>query len=432
MEGSSASEALLETLMTRGWCFGDLERVKSVIASHFDSAPPDERFKVDSIESELAKMDLRVIGGKSLPDPIALRKSSHIKGPKVLQISSARDISRSGHAESSGSSNSRRLLRLNLTDGHSELTAVEYTRIPSIPDDVVPGSKVRLENKAVIHSGIVCLNAKVVTVLGGVVQALYEEWLMNKKYSGLSRSSLKPSGDDEIVGPPQFEKLQIGASMHQSAQQGRFSYQSESTHKNNSLRIEDTGGKSEIRQKGRQGNLDFKAEILNNDMKVATLTGKTEDMPSSSGARPKEVVESVPVQNQAASQKLLQKMSISNWDGQNFKNRKHRGKGKQEESPVFTLDEWEKSRAGIRTLKDELPDVSRDEDLAWQLQNQFDLEDLDVHRVPCETEAERLRRSMFKFERDDDSIHETGYRGRGRGRGRARGRGRRRGRGRFD
>ncbi|XP_057969575.1 uncharacterized protein LOC131158734 [Malania oleifera] len=303
----------------------------------------------------------------------------------------------------------------------------EYKIFGKALERVQNDSQVRLEKKAVIHSGIVCLNAKVATVLGGAVQALYEEWLMNKKYSGLSRSSLKPSGDDEIVGPPQFEKLQIGASMHQSAQQD----QSESTHKNTSLRIEDTGGKSEIRQKGRQGNLDFKAEILNNDMKVTTLTGKTEDMPSSSGARPKEVVESVPVQNQAASQKLLQKMSISNRDGQNFKNKKHRGKGKQEESPVFTLDGWEKSRAGIRTLKDEPPDVSRDEDLAWQLQNQFDLEDLDVHRVPYETEAERLKRSMFKFERDDDSIHETGYRGRGRGRGRARGRGRR-GRGRFD
>lgn len=58
------------------------------------------------------------------------------------QISSVRDISRSNMAESSGSSNNRRLLRLKLTDGHSEITAIEYSHIPSIPDDVVPGTKV--------------------------------------------------------------------------------------------------------------------------------------------------------------------------------------------------------------------------------------------------------------------------------------------------
>lgn len=58
------------------------------------------------------------------------------------QISSVRDISRSKMAESSGTSNNRRLLRLRLSDGHSEITAVEYSHIPSIPDDVVPGTKV--------------------------------------------------------------------------------------------------------------------------------------------------------------------------------------------------------------------------------------------------------------------------------------------------
>lgn len=88
------------------------------------------------------------------------------------------------------------------------------------------------------------------------------------------------------------------------------------------------------------------------------------------------VAESVPVQNQAAAQKLLQKMNNPNWDDRHSKGRKHRGKGKQEEAPVYTLDEWEKRKAGPKTsIKDELTDVSRDEDLAWQLQNQLDVED---------------------------------------------------------
>lgn len=39
-------------------------------------------------------------------------------------------------------SSNRRLLKLVLTDGHNEITAVEYSHIPSIPNDIVPGTKV--------------------------------------------------------------------------------------------------------------------------------------------------------------------------------------------------------------------------------------------------------------------------------------------------
>lgn len=69
-----------------------------------------------------------------------------------------------------------------------------------------------MENKVAVHSGIVCLNPKVLTVLGGVVQSLYEEWEMNQKYSGFSRSSLRKLENRDTGGPPQFVKLQVGSS----------------------------------------------------------------------------------------------------------------------------------------------------------------------------------------------------------------------------
>lgn len=91
------------------------------------------------------------------------------------------------------------------------------------------------------------------------------------------------------------------------------------------------------------------------------------------------VAESVPVQNQAAAQKLLQKMNHPNQGDRQFKGRKHRGKGKQEEPQVFTLDEWEKRNNGAKPpTRNELPDTSYDERLAWQLQNQLDVEDSHV------------------------------------------------------
>lgn len=53
-----------------------------------------------------------------------------------------RDITKSLIESFSGGSSSRRLLRLGLTDGHNEIIAVEFSHVPSIPDDVVPGTKV--------------------------------------------------------------------------------------------------------------------------------------------------------------------------------------------------------------------------------------------------------------------------------------------------
>jgi len=84
-------------------------------------------------------------------------------------------------------------------------------------------SQIRLENKVVMHSGILCLNAKVVTVLGGIVPSLYEEWEMNQKYAGFTRSTLKPAQGDGIGGPPPFQKFQTGPPSRRINQQSRSS-----------------------------------------------------------------------------------------------------------------------------------------------------------------------------------------------------------------
>ncbi|KAK6774380.1 hypothetical protein RDI58_029619 [Solanum bulbocastanum] len=471
MENPSSSENLLQTLNTRGWCFRDINLVNSLIEAQLPSS-----YTVSSIESELLNMDLRSVGGKSLPDFSLLRKLSHIQGPKVLQyleevvldfaelvsvllapprISSVRDISRSNMAESSGSSNNRRLLRLKLTDGHSEIIAIEYSHIPSIPDDVVPGTKVRLENKATVHSGIVCLNAKMITVLGGAVSSLYEEWQMNKKYSGFSRSTLKVVHEDGTAGPPPFEKLQIGALHKPLSQHKRYSDVSLSCGKRAHLTCAEKAQSSTASQTHRFQNNESRIESTGNELKPPAHIERIEEKSSTSGSRPKEGVaylsncylmeihaaifiltfhsaEAVPVQNQAAAQKLLQKMSQPPpRGGHRSRGRGHRGRDREEdESHLLTLEEWERRKTGANLSAPlDFPDVSQDEDLARQLQHQLDFEDFHEQQDSTTTAAENIRMSMFTFERDDGGGHgTTGFRGRGRGRGRARGRGRSRGR----
>ncbi|PIN24340.1 hypothetical protein CDL12_02936 [Handroanthus impetiginosus] len=211
---SSTESQLLQALIDRGWCFKDMDRIRVLITAQFSI--PASLCTVDSIESELLNMDLRSIGGKCLPDPSLLCKTSHLRGPVVLQVCSSRDISRSS-IDASGNSGNRRLLRLKLTDGHSEITAIEYSHVPSIPEDVIPGTKVRLQNKADIYGGTLCVNKKVITVLGGIVQSLYEEWQFKRKYLDVSRHSLRLSQDDASSCPPPFEKLKIGARVRETS-----------------------------------------------------------------------------------------------------------------------------------------------------------------------------------------------------------------------
>uniref|UniRef100_A0A7N0U4S2 RecQ mediated genome instability protein 1 OB-fold domain-containing protein n=1 Tax=Kalanchoe fedtschenkoi TaxID=63787 RepID=A0A7N0U4S2_KALFE len=414
METEAASEALSEALAARGWCIGNVERVKALIAIEGDPA-----FTVDSVEFELLNMDLRSFGGRSLPDQTLLRKSSHLQGPKILQVASARDISRSS-TDSSLSSSRGRLLRLRLTDGYTEITAIEYSSIPSLPNDIIPGTKVRLEEKCPIHNGILCLTSKTISMLGGTVQTLFEEWQINQRYSGSARLASRLSQESDASKPPPFEKLQTGPPSHRFAQHENRHNNDASTSKSTSSTVSIGDPKMNPKSQPKGDTVDS-SNIAPN---TRTLQVKPKDP-----ERPKEVAESIPVHNQAAAQKLLQKMNVQNLANRHPRGRMHRGKEIQDDPHVITLAEWEKKKAEtVTNSHGHWSSVGQDEDLARQLQEQFDLED-HVERDQQNVAAENIKLSMFNFERDDHNSNEMGSRGRGRGR-RGGSRGRRRGRGR--
>ncbi|GAB2300386.1 hypothetical protein Dimus_034428 [Dionaea muscipula] len=153
---------------------------------------------------------------------------------------------------------------------------------------------------------------------------------------------------------------------------------------------------------------DIRADGADEALKAATTSQRTDEKPSTSESRPKEVVDYIPIQNQAAAQKLLQKMSHPTQKHQQQRGQRYKGKGKDEEKPVFTLDEWERSKTGVN-YPSGIEEAS-DEDLAWQLQNQFDLED-QVQMNRQKAAAENIKLKMFRFERDDGGEH-GGARGR--------------------
>lgn len=86
-----------------------------------------------------------------------------------------------------------------------------------------------------------------------------------------------------------------------------------------------------------------------------------------------------------AAQKLLQKTSQPNYTDRNSRGHRRRGKYEEDDSSVITLDEWERRKTGIDLpTAHEHSHFSRDEDLARQLQEQFDLEDNHVS-IFCRT-----------------------------------------------
>lgn len=98
--------------------------------------------------------------------------------------------------------------------------------------------------------------------------------------------------------PPPLEKFHIGGSKCVYAQ--NTSRDSGTLHAESETKLPD----------GKQ-TPDIKAYATNDapNTKALSTSERTEEKPSTSESRPKEVVDYVPIQNQTAAQKLLRKMS---------------------------------------------------------------------------------------------------------------------------
>lgn len=500
-------EELLLSLQSRGWYLKDVHIVEGLLQEvSTEKLAPAGLEKM--IESNLLEMDLKEVGGKCLPDAAALHRISRLQGPKVLQIVSIRNIRQSSdRAMVPSQQKDGRLLRICLTDGHSNITAIEYCPIPLISEDMAPGTKVCFEGIASVKSGILLLESRSLNVLGGYVQSLYEEWEIERKYSVFSRSSLNSSQVQGSSGPPPFERLNIGTSPAQSSHMAELQVHkshgshgvisqrdkpivSKLTNENTSTDVMKQGaatvkpggklldtstyqmkdnagplkngnittervriGYEVYRPKASQHkpveSLQLCAKSLENasigsDTETNLLTGnqepkfseadikstdiKTNSMPAE--LRKNEILErgqpdsinrkmnlgaeAVPIQNQAASQKLLKKM---NDKGREFKHgRSGRFRGNQESTALLTLDEWELQKGKMKATSSWSDDVSQDAELARQLQNQLDLEASNV-KMAQEQEAERIRMSIFNFGNTNNSSENRGRKPRGRGRG---------------
>ncbi|XP_028258507.1 tudor domain-containing protein 3 isoform X2 [Parambassis ranga] len=141
--------------------------------------------------------DLRPIGRKVLPTDINSGRTEKLEGPCVLQVQKVRNISApKDHEESQGAP---RMLRLQMTDGHTTCVGLEFKHLSKISLNTPPGTKVKLLGTVQVKNGLLLLDDSKISVLGGEVDHMVEKWELQRSLAKHSRSNIGAEG-----GPPPF------------------------------------------------------------------------------------------------------------------------------------------------------------------------------------------------------------------------------------
>ncbi|XP_068595040.1 tudor domain-containing protein 3 [Brachionichthys hirsutus] len=180
---------LTDSLTQNGWYLSD-----EGIAELKGSA---EKITCSDIIRIALDSDLRPIGRKYLPSDINSGRTEKLEGPCVLQVQKMRNVSApKDHEESQGAP---RMLRLQMTDGHTTCVGLEVKHLSKISLNTPPGTKVKLLGTVQVKNGLLLLDDSNISVLGGVVDHMVEKWELQRSLAKHSRSNIGAEG-----GPPPF------------------------------------------------------------------------------------------------------------------------------------------------------------------------------------------------------------------------------------
>ena len=121
-----------------------------------------------------------------MPEGLGKTDRAMLEGPAVVQVSKVANINEPSYNQHAQGGRGR-VLMITLTDGKRECVALEYGPVQGLGVDTPPGTKVRIANASVV-SGVVLLEQKCCSVVGGVVRAMKEDWKTKRRYSKRSKS----------------------------------------------------------------------------------------------------------------------------------------------------------------------------------------------------------------------------------------------------
>ncbi|CAM4731310.1 unnamed protein product [Leuciscus chuanchicus] len=182
---------LSSALTEEGWFLTDegIEECKS-------SSEKEKTSLTDIIQVALNN-DLRPIGKSFLPADINSGRLEKLEGPCVLQVQKIRNVAASkDHEESQAAP---RMLRVQMTDGHTLCTGLEFKHLSKISLNTPPGTKVKLLGVVQVKNGILLLDDSKISVLGGEVDHMIEKWEFQRSLAKHNRRNIGAEG-----GPPPF------------------------------------------------------------------------------------------------------------------------------------------------------------------------------------------------------------------------------------
>uniref|UniRef100_A0A672SXX3 Survival of motor neuron-related-splicing factor 30 n=1 Tax=Sinocyclocheilus grahami TaxID=75366 RepID=A0A672SXX3_SINGR len=161
------------------------------------SSTEKEKTSLTDIIQVALNSDLRPIGKSFLPTDINSGRIEKLEGPCVLQVQKIRNVTASkDHEESQAAP---RMLRLQMTDGQTSCTGLEFKHLSKISLNTPPGTKVKLLEDVQVKNGILLLDDSKITVLGGEVDHMIEKWELQRSLAKHSRRNIGAEG-----GPPPF------------------------------------------------------------------------------------------------------------------------------------------------------------------------------------------------------------------------------------
>ncbi|XP_057686768.1 tudor domain-containing protein 3 isoform X2 [Corythoichthys intestinalis] len=92
-----------------------------------------------------------------------------------------------------------RMLRLQMTDGHTTCAGLEFKHLAKISLNTPPGTKLNLHGTVLVRNGFLLLDDSKITVLGGEVEHMVEKWELQRSLSKHNRNNIGAEG-----GPPPF------------------------------------------------------------------------------------------------------------------------------------------------------------------------------------------------------------------------------------
>ncbi|XP_028972599.2 tudor domain-containing protein 3 isoform X2 [Esox lucius] len=156
-----------------------------------------EKFSANDIIRIALNTDLRPIGRKFLPADINSGRVEKVEGPCVLQVQKVRNVS--APKDNEESQGAPRMLRLQMTDGHTNAVGLEFKPLPRISLNTPPGTKVKLIGTVQVKNGILLLDDSKIAVLGGEVDHMVEKWELQRSLAKHNRSNIGREG-----GAPPF------------------------------------------------------------------------------------------------------------------------------------------------------------------------------------------------------------------------------------